>query len=254
MTPKDADRSYVRKVQESSRRYAEHHANMVERLELLVESLEAERARLQGEVKALRTVLAGREMEQSRLYQQLAEIVAENKRLSTEYVQVERQSSNLASLYVASFQLHGSLDRDQVLTAIQEIVIGLIGCEEMAVFSLDREKAELHRIAFFGLEPERLPTVPLGTGLIGRVATTGERYVKNGDAPHPAPAAGEADLTACIPLRVDGRVTGVLALFRLLSHKPALEEADHELFELLATQAATALYAAELHSKSLEKP
>jgi hypothetical protein len=42
-------------------------------------------------------------------------------------------------------------------------------------------------------------------------------------------------------------VTGAIALFRLLPQKPALEDVDHELFELLATHAATALYCTRLH-------
>ncbi len=87
---------------------------------------------------------------------------------------------------------------------------------------------------------------------IGRTAATGERYVRNGNAPDPAATSEEGDLTACIPLRVDGKVTGAIALFRLLSHKPGLEEADHELFDLLGTQAATALYCAELHARAAQ--
>ncbi len=53
----------------------------------------------------------------------------------------------------------------------------------------------------------------------------------------------EKDLTACIPLKVDGKVTGALALFRLLPQKQGFEAVDHELFDLLATHAATALHA-----------
>jgi len=252
MKPSEAGRSYVRKVQEDTRRYAEHQASMVQKLEKLVASLGAERAALLVEVKALRTALEDREREQSRLSRQMAEFVDENKRLSNEYVQVERQSSSLASLYTASFQLHGSLERDEVLTAIQEIVSGLIGCEELAVFTADESGERLLRVSSFGLDEGRLTSVPLGTGVIGRTAATGERYVRNGNAPDPAATGEEGDLTTCIPLRVDGKVTGAIALFRLLSHKPGLEEADHELFDLLGTQAATALYCAELHARAAQ--
>jgi hypothetical protein len=44
-------------------------------------------------------------------------------------------------------------------------------------------------------------------------------------------------------------VTGVIALFRLLPQKPRVEEADHELFDLLAVHAAMALYCTGLHSQ-----
>jgi GAF domain-containing protein len=64
-----------------------------------------------------------------------------------------------------------------------------------------------------------------------------------------ATASGEPPVTACIPLSLDGQVTGVIAIFRLLSHKPALAAADKELFDLLASQAAVALYCARLHGQ-----
>jgi hypothetical protein len=38
-------------------------------------------------------------------------------------------------------------------------------------------------------------------------------------------------------------------VFRLLGHKPQLESVDLELFDLLATHAATALYCSDLHAR-----
>ena len=49
-------------------------------------------------------------------------------------------------------------------------------------------------------------------------------------------------MTACVPLKIGSMVVGAIVVFRLLSHKPALERVDHELFELLAVHASTALY------------
>ena len=57
-------------------------------------------------------------------------------------------------------------------------------------------------------------------------------------------------LVACIPLKLDNDVTGLIAIFSLLPHKPGLEALDHELFDLLATHAATALYCTSLHEGS----
>jgi hypothetical protein len=45
------------------------------------------------------------------------------------------------------------------------------------------------------------------------------------------------------------RAIGVIAIVKLLSHKPALEAIDHELFGLLATHAASALYCSDLHAR-----
>ena len=45
------------------------------------------------------------------------------------------------------------------------------------------------------------------------------------------------------------RKVGAIVIFRLLSHKPRFEALDHELFGLLATHAATALYSSDLHRR-----
>ena len=45
------------------------------------------------------------------------------------------------------------------------------------------------------------------------------------------------------------RVTGALAVWRLLGHKPFLTDSDLELIEVLSTHAGTALYAAGLHER-----
>src|SRR5439155_1741475 len=74
-------------------------------------------------------------------------------------------------------------------------------------------------------------------GTAGRVAQQGETYAGGDD---------DSDLVACIPLKLDGRVTGLIAIHRLLAHKASLEPLDHELFDLLATHAATALHCTSL--------
>ena len=122
----------------------------------------------------------------------------------------------------------------------------LIGSEELAIFEREPGSAELSLVASFGVDEAPLRHIAVGRGLIGRAAATGEVYVHGeGDAGVAVPA--EAQVTACIPLSLDGQVTAVIAIFRLLSHKPALAAADRELFDLLASQAAVALYCTRLH-------
>ena len=77
---------------------------------------------------------------------------------------------------------------------------------------------------------------------IGRATSDGETYVAGGDLQ-------QATLVACVPLKLDGRITGYIAICRLLAHKNTLEPLDHELFDLLATHAATALYCTALHER-----
>jgi GAF domain-containing protein len=180
----------------------------------------------------------------------LEEITRLNQTLadfSSRYVDVEQQNTNLANLYVATYQLHGTLDRDRVLTAIKEVIINLIGSEELAIWEITGEALTL--LDSFGIDTDEWDNVKLDGegGLIGLVAETGQRYV-----------AGEVDivgggsqesLSACIPLKLDDTVIGVIGIFHLLPQKTGFEPIDLELFDLLASHAATALYCTRATSR-----
>jgi GAF domain-containing protein len=56
-----------------------------------------------------------------------------------------------------------------------------------------------------------------------------------------------------IPLRVQERPIGAIAIHRLLQQKDGFTPLDHELFTLLAGHAATAIFAARLYSQSERK-
>jgi GAF domain-containing protein len=185
--------------------------------------------------------------ENDRLRGELAMVSARLARNTEEYLLVEEQNANLAHLYVASFRLHGTLKKGEVLEAIQEIVTNLIGSEEHAVFGVGEDGLTL--LSSFGLEGCDLASIPLDRGILGQVARTGERYLAQGQTSSEA-APYEEHLTAGIPLMLGGDVVGVLAIFRLLPQKPELEAGDHELFDLLATHAATALAFTELYANA----
>src|SRR5438552_8562589 len=64
------------------------------------------------------------------LEKKFAEIEEENKDFANRFVEVETQNENLLNLYVASFQLHSTLDQAEVLQCVKEILINLVGTEE----------------------------------------------------------------------------------------------------------------------------
>jgi GAF domain-containing protein len=176
----------------------------------------------------------------------------ENERLRTLVeslkAESEAQVSNLASLYVAVTSVHGALDRPTVLSSVQEIVTNLIGSEEMAIFETDAAHGRLTLLASMGIEPGPYQEIYIGDGAIGRAAATGERLIRqDGGA---LTEDGDAALTACIPLKVGGRVLGVLAVFRLLPHKGRLDAIDIDLFDVLAAHAASALLFTRLYAAS----
>ena len=269
--------AYVRKVQQGAQSFAHDLLGEIDRLQVLVAALEVEKESLSDRTReiqemvksneALRALAASLEAEMNRLHEQAIALRAENERFEKEharlqslldstraesqrysdrYSEIELQNSNLANLYVASYRLHGTLDRKEVVDTLQEIVANLIGSEEACLFELDPATQTLQLSASFGLPADALRSVPLGSGRIGEAARTGEIFVADPAQPGTGPEGG---LTACIPLTLDGKVTGAIAIFRLLPQKAGFEDVDRELFELLGTHAATALYCTSLHAR-----
>jgi regulator of replication initiation timing len=242
----ETGRLYIERVRLDAQRYTRELLQENDNLRSLVVSLEAEKRRLGEQLQAIRDEAERFAREQQDLHQRLTEMQTESSRFAEQFVQVERQNSNLANLYVASYQFAGTLDRDRVLQVIQEILANLVGSEEIAVFELDDTGASLRLVASHGIESAAFARVALGQGVIGAVAASGDGWIA-GDA---APAEGtEALLTACVPLKLEDRVTGAIAIFRLLPQKRGIEPVDRELFDLLATHAAMALYCTALHQR-----
>lgn len=235
--------SYVERVRADTQRYASELLHENERLRLSLLAAQQETARLAEEVQAARLEAQQLRQREERLREALGRVEEENRGFATRFVEVERENSNLANLYVASYRLHGSTDRAEVLEVIQEIVVNLIGCEELAVYELAPDQAALKLVSSNGIDAARHARVALGQGAVGRAADCGQTWVREG-----APVA-EDEPMACIPLKLSGRVSGAIVLFRLLPHKLALEAVDHELFDLLATHAATALYCSGLEAR-----
>jgi nitrate/nitrite-specific signal transduction histidine kinase len=163
-----------------------------------------------------------------------------NKRLSRECAKAEQQNTTLTHLQVATRLLHRSCDRQRVIRSIHEIVVNLIGSEQLALFEVER--GGLLHIGSFSFDGslDAGPKLLVEDGPIAECARTGLLHVD----PSPDP---ERPL-ACIPLKLDGQVMGVLVIFRLLSHKLTLEDVDYALFELLSSQAAVALKSSQLAS------
>jgi hypothetical protein len=219
-----------------------------EELRRIAETFEAERAEMLTEIA--RTVqardAATRELDLMR--SRFDDVERENESYATQYCQIETQSSNLSNLYVASYQLHATVEREAVLNTIQEIVVNLIGSEEVAVFEHNEVSGEFCIASSFGVNDSRLKRFKAGDGPMGVQLRNGEVFVN-----HHA-TGGDDKLTACVPLKIGERVIGAILVFRLLEHKQGLQPVDHELFELLSIHASTALYCAKLHEASAAMP
>lgn len=186
------------------------------------------------------------EAEISELKERLEATEADLSELSTRLVDTENQRGRLMNLYVATYQLHATLDIQEVTSTIAEIARELLGAEKFAL--LLRADAE----------GESVCDMPMTSGDdVEEVLASSDGRYGGGD---PAIDATLADgllrmekvpgsqAIAVVPLTVQGAVVGTLVLLKLLDHKPALTSEDKDLLDLLAAHAASALLAARVYS------
>ncbi len=247
---------YVEKVRDTTQQYVKDLLEDNDTLRKMVQLREADLAQLeefefglQSQVQTLNAELAELKAKREALEQELTLIETDHQHFAAKYSVIEQENNNLANLYVASYQLHSTLDHTQVVEGIKEIVINLIGSEDFAILEVVAGRQELELIGSFGLADDVWRRVPIGNGLIGACVASGTSYIKGRDDDS-RQLASEAGLVACVPLNLDGSVIALIVIFSLLPQKSGeLVELDHELFDLLATHAGPALYCTKLHQK-----
>ncbi len=202
---------------------------------------------LQQEVEKL-------EQEKLRLLSEYSNVEEQNKDYASRYIEIEDENNNLANLYVCSFQLHSTLDFREVIQIIMEIVINLIGAEEFGIYLQDEKSGMLKAVAMEGRPLNEVLPEPLGDGIIGQTAVSGENYFDPIlSTPNAHKDRNSSDPLVSIPLKIKDDVIGVIALFSLLPQKTQFAHVDYELFTLLAGHAATAIFSAKLYSDAKRK-
>jgi hypothetical protein len=198
------------------------------------------------------------EEDRGRLLSSVQEAEEVTSRFSLRFMSLESELESFATLYVASDQLHATLDPAGVVRQLSELLLQLVGAQKFAVYAVDSARRELVPIVAGGLDGQTLGRILLHDGppneadarahaQIERAFLTGELFMRaTGDLAetnHEAPAA-------CVPMRLDGEVVGVVVVHSLLEHKRAFVAVDRELFKLLSSHAAPALTAALLFARS----
>lgn len=176
----------------------------------------------------------------------LEQVEKENQEFANMYVEIQEQNEALTNLYVASQRLHATFDLEEVKQIITEILVEMVGAEEFGLLLLDRSKRKLRVLTGEGIR-ERLPkdSLPLDEGIIGDVAATGESFYF--EPKSETEVAAQLPL-ATLPMKLNGTTVGVVVIYRLLSHKKVFSPIDHQILELVAAHAASALVSARLHS------
>ncbi|MGH9388730.1 MAG: GAF domain-containing protein [Vicinamibacteria bacterium] len=180
------------------------------------------------------------------LEHRLRQLETENRSLNELCSELQEQNQAISNLYVAKHRLHASLDAAEVMRIVRDIMLELVGGKEFAIYLLDPRQKVLRRVTGVGIakHPE---TVALGDGHLGRVAAAGRPFYLE--------TVGEKERSpetplAVIPLRSETESIGIIAIWQLLPHKSGFTPVDHQLLELIAEHAPTALKSAHLHQKS----
>ena len=232
-----------------SSRWTEEAISEHERLIARISELERDNASLRNKVEtdgAVRELLAriqSLEEEKQQLLSKVQDVEENGGRFSDSFLQVENEFSDLASLYVAGSQLHTSFSPRGVMRRIKEALAQLVGAESYAIYLANEDGTELVPIAAEGVSGDELVNQPMRSSRIGEVFLTGEALV---DASRDPTQGSVENPSAILPLSVEERIVGVIAIFATLAQKTQFSTLDYALFDLLQRQAAAALVGASL--------
>ena len=169
------------------------------------------------------------------------------KELASRLVDSEHQGGRLMNLYVATYQLHATLDPAEVQATIAEIAINLLGAEQFALLlrrdDVPGEEDPGYEIALIEGMYDEVENPYTGDSYAGGDPmvdqTLRDGVLRLGPTP-------ESQALAAVPLRVQNEIVGALVLLKLLDHKPILRAEDRDLLDLLSAHAASAMFAARL--------
>nr|MBA3531924.1 GAF domain-containing protein [Ardenticatenales bacterium] len=180
---------------------------------------------------------------------------AMQKTLQDSYEQLQHRVTELSTLQQVSMRLGARLDQSEVLEAVIEGVMALVGPTEIRLFFYDEEKDELRFAAFDDetLAKEGNAYPPRRDGLTAQVARTGQALFINDPAKHPfyAEMVQEWPLQALasIPIRRAERTLAVLNV-SFVGRAYQFTDDDMRALSVLAEQAALALDNAQLHQQT----
>ncbi len=227
-----------------------------ERLRDKVSDLESENGKLVAHLAsdaAIRDLLRKideLEREKQELLARHARVQADTTRIDVDYHEIESELANLANLYVAATQLHSARTVRTCIRNLKELLAQFVGAAEFAVYLASDDKSELCAIASEGVSPDQISRIPLTEGPLADAFRSG-RLVVGGN---PDTSKGSlADPAAIVPMHLDGRTVGIIAIFGTLSQKTEFINVDNELFKLLGAQAAPALVNARLFADAGRK-
>ncbi len=219
--------------------------------QLRVQNLLLEKQKIEAEQRLDNSRL-GKENEQLRselelLNKRLGEMEGKTNKFRRRYEDIEQYNMALSNVYIASTQLHSTLDFTEVVKTAGEILWNLVAAPAFAIFLLEEKTGDLMLVGGEGIDG-RFPDNRLHkpSGMIADALAEGVSLFIDG--------ASSGDPLACVPLRIETRGTvGLITVYEVEEHKGGLSDLDKELFDLLANQTATAMTSSRVYSETVKK-
>ena len=162
------------------------------------------------------------EREKQALLSHVNEAEAHSSQFTHRHAQVEEELANLANLHVASYHLHSTLRLPAVVRHLRELLAAARRARVYGIYIADDVRNELVAIAGEGLDATQLASIPYGAGetqedaqgFVERSFLTGIAHVEEGPLNY-----DRAVPPACLPMRIDDRAIGIIAIYTLFPQK-----------------------------------
>ena len=190
-----------------------------------------------------------------RLHARLASLALRDAELVSS---TQRTLSKLSFLVEATKALNSTLDLSELLGRILDVAKNQVEAERGTLFLLDEKTNEIWSLIAHGLEKQEI-RLPLGKGIAGHVAQTGEivlipdAYADPRFNPDVDKRTGYRTRSIlCLPIR--NKAGKIIATLQLLNKKQGVfTEEDTDSLLTLSGHIALALENAQLHQELLEK-
>ncbi|MBN2529382.1 MAG: GAF domain-containing protein [Deltaproteobacteria bacterium] len=242
--------TFFRKGAEFTEQLLQESQRMKSRIQQLSDENIQLRSQLASDdaVKDLLVKIQALEEDRVRIRASADDVKREYKTYEDRYVEMEQELDQMANLYVASSQLHVTMESSQVFSVIEQMLMQFVGAGSIGIFLRGfgtEGKPVLRPVHAFHCDEITGTTIEWNAGPVGETAATAVQFIME-----PEKAEDESSPIACIPLIFGGDVIGVIAIYSLLEQKKKFVNVDYELFRLLAGHAASAIIGSGLYART----
>ncbi len=173
--------------------------------------------------------------------------------LPEELIQLKRENERLASLLQVAESLGSTIDLDELLFRVMEVVRERLNADRCTVFLIDHERNELWSKVALGLKQEI--RFPIGKGIAGHVARTGEvlnipdAYADSRFNPEVDKKTGYRTRNL-LTMPMYNKRNEIIGVFQVLNKKEGpFTSDDEELLHAISSIAASAIENAQLYDE-----